>query len=80
MKILVISQYFTPDITAAAFRVSESCDLLKEMGHEVNIVTSTPHKSNETDYLDDNRLQELRLIFYESKNSVIFKTVFRVCD
>lgn len=46
MRILAISQFYTPDITAAAFRVSETVDYLREMGHEVQVVTTYPHKSD----------------------------------
>lgn len=48
MKILCISQYFTPDVTAAAYRISESVGLLKENGHDVYVITSYPHKSDVT--------------------------------
>ena len=44
MKILVISQFFYPDITAAAYRVSETCDLLRKFKHDVVVVTTNPHK------------------------------------
>lgn len=46
MKILCISQYFTPDVTAAAYRISESVSLLRANGHDVYVVTSYPHKSD----------------------------------
>jgi len=45
MKILVLSQYYTPDITAAAFRIKETVDLLRQQGCSVRVVTSKPHKS-----------------------------------
>ena len=45
MKILVISQFYTPDITAAAFRICESVDLLRAQGHDVKVITSHPHKA-----------------------------------
>ena len=44
MKILVISQFFYPDITAAAYRVSETCELLRKFKHDVVVVTTNPHK------------------------------------
>ena len=44
MKILILSQYFPPDVTAAAYRISETARILKEHGHEVVVITSTPHK------------------------------------
>lgn len=46
MKILAVSQYYTPDITAAAFRVAETVDHLKTAGNEVRVVTTFPHKSD----------------------------------
>lgn len=45
MKILVVSQFYTPDITAAAFRIRESVDLLRASGHDVRVITSMPHKA-----------------------------------
>ena len=44
MKILVISQFFEPDITAAAFRITETCDLLRKSGHDLLVITTRPHK------------------------------------
>lgn len=44
MKILILSQYFPPDVTAAAYRISETARILKERGHDVVVITSTPHK------------------------------------
>ena len=44
MRILVISQFYTPDITAAAFRISETVDFLKQQGNEVRVITTHPHK------------------------------------
>lgn len=45
MRILVISQYYSPDITAAAFRVSETVELLTRKGHEVKVITAYPHRA-----------------------------------
>lgn len=45
MKILVISQFFAPDVTAAAFRISETVTILQRAGHAVVVVTSEPHKA-----------------------------------
>ena len=52
MKILVISQYFDPDITAAANRISESVDILCKAGHEVSVISATPHKSHIKDFVE----------------------------
>lgn len=45
MKILVVAQYYRPDITAAAFRIAETVDLLLAAGHEVTVITSEPHRA-----------------------------------
>ncbi|RLB34481.1 MAG: hypothetical protein DRH12_17405 [Deltaproteobacteria bacterium] len=44
MKILILSQYFPPDITAAAFRVGETAEILAARGHDLIIITAQPHK------------------------------------
>ncbi|OHB62422.1 MAG: hypothetical protein A2Y76_06735 [Planctomycetes bacterium RBG_13_60_9] len=45
MKILIIAQYFPPDITAAAFRMFDTARLLEDTGHEVRVITAHPHRS-----------------------------------
>jgi glycosyltransferase involved in cell wall biosynthesis len=45
MRILLVAQFFPPDITAAAFRLDEMCQLLAAQGHEIRVLTSVPHKA-----------------------------------
>ncbi len=45
MRILIIAQYFPPDITAAAFRIFDTAQFLEAGGHEVHVITAYPHKS-----------------------------------
>jgi glycosyltransferase involved in cell wall biosynthesis len=45
MRILIVAQYFPPDITAAAFRIFDMARLLEANGHEVHVVTAVPHRS-----------------------------------
>jgi glycosyltransferase involved in cell wall biosynthesis len=45
MKILIIAQYFPPDITAAAFRIFDTARLLEDNGHEVRVITAQPHRT-----------------------------------
>lgn len=45
MRILIISQYFPPDITAAAFRSHDMAKLLSKSGHEVHVITARPHRT-----------------------------------
>ena len=44
MRILLISQFFPPDITAAAFRLADMVELLARQGHELQVLTAVPHK------------------------------------
>ena len=56
MRILIISQYFPPDITAASFRIYDIAKLLTQKKHEVCVITAYPHKAQaknqKTDALD----------------------------
>jgi glycosyltransferase involved in cell wall biosynthesis len=45
MRILIICQYFPPDITAAAFRMFDTARLLVDSGHEVRVITARPHRT-----------------------------------
>lgn len=44
MRVLIVAQYYTPDITAAAFRIAETAELLSQWGHQVVVVTAEPHR------------------------------------
>jgi glycosyltransferase involved in cell wall biosynthesis len=55
VRILIICQYFEPDITAAAFRMSDSAELLSQAGHEVRVITAVPHRASAGDRGADNR-------------------------
>lgn len=56
-KVLIITQYFPPDITAAAFRLGELRKFLIDKGFKVDVLTSQPHKTvledSNKDYKDD---------------------------
>ena len=43
-RILVISQFYAPDITAAAFRISETAGLLRQDA-DVKVIAAVPHKA-----------------------------------
>jgi len=45
MRILTISQYFPPDITAAAFRIYDLIRCVARDHHEIVLLTSHPHKA-----------------------------------
>jgi glycosyltransferase involved in cell wall biosynthesis len=44
MHVLLITQYFPPDITAASFRMGDLCQSLASEGYKVTVVTSYPHR------------------------------------
>ncbi|WP_439603101.1 glycosyltransferase family 4 protein [Devosia sp.] len=46
VRILIVSQFYPPDITAAAFRIGETAELLRDLGHDVRVITAEPHKSD----------------------------------
>lgn len=58
MRVLFLCQFFAPDITAAAFRMSDFARLLAEAGDEVVVITSNPHKSD-VSHVDDSPFREL---------------------
>ncbi|MCF8011390.1 MAG: glycosyltransferase family 4 protein [Clostridiales bacterium] len=43
-KVLLITQYYPPDITAAAFRMQDMVNALHKCNYEVEIITTIPHK------------------------------------
>lgn len=51
-NILVISQYFRPDITAAAFRIADLYTAFKNNNLDVDVITTYPHKSYISEFND----------------------------
>lgn len=58
MRVLFICQFFAPDITAAAFRMSDLAKLLAEAGDDVRVITTYPHKSDVTQ-VDDSPYRDM---------------------
>ena len=56
MRILFICQFFAPDITAAAFRMTDFARLLSAAGDEIRVITSFPHKAQVVD-VDDSEFE-----------------------
>lgn len=62
VRILIVSQFYPPDITAAAFRIGETAEILRSLGHDVRVITAEPHKSDaKADSEDDRRRGVLRV-------------------
>ncbi len=44
LRILIVTQFYYPDVTACAFRMHETAQLLSKMGCDVSVVAGIPHK------------------------------------
>ncbi|HEY9068718.1 MAG TPA: glycosyltransferase family 4 protein [Candidatus Ozemobacteraceae bacterium] len=61
-RILVMSQFYYPDITAAAFRIKETVDLLVAKGYRVHVIAARPHKAQIAgERIDDGPVQVSRV-------------------
>lgn len=90
MRILIISQYFSPDITAAAFRIGEMTDELVKQGHDVKVITTYPHRGESDDSLnqepaEDKNIYRVKLVAFTHKGfldylshyfSFVFKSIW----
>jgi glycosyltransferase involved in cell wall biosynthesis len=63
LKILIVSQYYYPDVTAAAFRIKETADILSSKGHQITVITARPHKGiiSSSEKIDDANVDVIRL-------------------
>ncbi len=44
MRILLLSYFFEPDLSAGSFRSSALYKKLKDLGHEVDVITTLPNR------------------------------------
>jgi len=68
LKVLIVTQFYYPDVTACAFRMQETATLLAEMNCEVHVIAGEPHKGQiDGQRIDDGRIRVSRvpLIKYE---------------
>ena len=61
MRILIISQYYLPDITAAAFRIGEMTNELVKRGHDVQVITTYPHRGENDNSLNQKLDKEINI-------------------
>lgn len=68
-RILIISQFYHPDITAAAFRIKETADLLASRGHSVHVIAGEPHKARAPGEgpLTDGRVKVTRVKLFKAE-------------
>ncbi len=70
LRVLIVSQFYYPDVTACAFRMRETAQLLAGMGCKVHVVAGEPHKGQiEQQQIDDGpiRVSRVKLIKYEGR-------------
>jgi glycosyltransferase involved in cell wall biosynthesis len=62
-NILIVSQYYHPDVTAAAFRIKETADILSSKSHQITVITAKPHRGiiHSTEKVDDTNVDVIRL-------------------
>jgi glycosyltransferase involved in cell wall biosynthesis len=60
---LILSQYYYPDVTAAAFRIKETVDILTARGHRVTVIAAEPHRGETglSGPLDDGKAAVIRV-------------------
>lgn len=67
LKILIVSQFYYPDITACAFRMHETAQILSDMGHEVHVIGGEPHKGQVSDSeIDDGKIKVIRVELFKN--------------
>lgn len=49
LRVLLVTQFYYPDVTACAFRMHETAQLLAKMGCEVHVIAGEPHKGHLAD-------------------------------
>ncbi|OGK08868.1 MAG: hypothetical protein A2W80_06480 [Candidatus Riflebacteria bacterium GWC2_50_8] len=69
LRVLFVTQFYYPDVTACAFRMHETAQLLSRMGCAVEVIAGEPHKGNLGEQIDDGKVKvsRVKLIKYEGK-------------
>jgi colanic acid biosynthesis glycosyl transferase WcaI len=67
-SVLLICQYFPPDITAAAFRIGSLTDFLQQNHFRVSVLTSYPWKTQKFGTADGPKNENLRVMRVKAKS------------
>ena len=69
LRVLFVTQFYYPDVTACAFRMHETAQLLSSMGCDVEVIAGEPHKGDLGEQIDDGKVKvsRVKLIKYEGK-------------
>ncbi len=68
MKILIVSQYYLPEITPVAFRMESLIKELISRGHEVHVLTSNPREYSTVNSKKDLESKDYKIERIELKN------------
>src|SRR5699024_2084093 len=69
-KILIISQYFLPDINAASYRIDDLYSALRKLNFDVTVVTTYPQKFAVEEVKEDSAIHRLVLSKVEKKSFI----------
>src|SRR5699024_7733548 len=84
-KVLLISQYFLPDINAASYRVNDLYKAIKRQNYEVSVITAYLKKSEVEEIKYTNNIHRIRLDKVNKKSFInyiqnyfgfMFKSIF----
>lgn len=69
LRVLFVTQFYYPDVTACAFRMHETAQLLSRMGCDVEVIAGEPHKGDLGEQVDDGKVKvsRVKLIKYQGK-------------
>ena len=60
-KVLILSQYFLPDINAASYRLDDLYTSLEKLGANITVVTAYPQKSSVDSIVEKNNIHRLSI-------------------
>lgn len=62
LKVLFVTQFYYPDVTACAFRMHETAQIFANMGCEVHVIAGEPHKGQLDDtFINDGKVKVTRV-------------------
>ncbi|WP_221567171.1 glycosyltransferase family 4 protein [Alkalihalobacillus sp. TS-13] len=71
-KVLLITQYFPPDITAAAFRLVDMYEALNRENFKVTVITSLPQKAQLEEIQEDTNVFRVKLKKIKQKRKIFY--------
>ena len=69
LRVLFVTQFYYPDVTACAFRMQETAQLLSQMGCEVEVIAGEPHKGDLKQKINDGSIKVSRVKLLKSSGA-----------